>query len=91
MASRAKFPVYRGEKPYIFVSYAHVDSETVLPIAEELHKRGYRVWYDEGIEAGRALGGIHRDASGGRGCSFIFPFRAFQHKPQLRARGQLCR
>ena len=52
MASRAKFPVYRGEKPYIFVSYAHVDSETVLPIAEELHKRGYRVWYDEGIEAG---------------------------------------
>ena len=52
MASRAKFPVYRGEMPYIFISYAHVDSETVLPIAEELFKRGYRVWYDEGIDAG---------------------------------------
>jgi hypothetical protein len=38
--------------PYLFISYAHVDSERVLPIAEELHKRGYRVWYDEGIEAG---------------------------------------
>lgn len=52
MASRARFPVYRGEKPFIFISYAHVDSVAVLPIAEELHKRGYRVWYDEGIEAG---------------------------------------
>jgi hypothetical protein len=52
MASRARFPVYRGEKPYVFISYAHVDSEFVLPIAEELHKRRYRVWYDEGIEAG---------------------------------------
>jgi len=52
MASRARFPVYHGEKPYIFISYAHVDSARVLPIAEELHKRNYRVWYDEGIEAG---------------------------------------
>ncbi|NLI55304.1 MAG: TIR domain-containing protein [Clostridiales bacterium] len=52
MASRARFPVYRGENPYIFISYAHADSAVVLPIAEELHKRHYRVWYDEGIEAG---------------------------------------
>lgn len=52
MASRAMFPVYRGEQPYIFVSYAHADSADVLPIAAELHRRRYRVWYDEGIEAG---------------------------------------
>ena len=52
MASRALFPVYRGEQPYIFVSYAHADSAAVLPIAAELYRRHYRVWYDEGIEAG---------------------------------------
>ena len=53
LASRAKFPVYRGEQPYIFISYAHADSDRVLAIAEELHRRKYRVWYDEGIEAGK--------------------------------------
>ncbi len=52
MASRARFPVYHGKEPYIFISYAHVDSASVLPIAEELHKRHYRVWYDEGIKGG---------------------------------------
>ncbi len=52
MATRSKFPVYRGEKPYIFISYAHDDSELALSVAEELNRRNYRVWYDEGIEAG---------------------------------------
>lgn len=52
MASKAKFPIYSGKKPYIFISYAHADSTLVLPIAEQLHNRLYRVWYDEGIEAG---------------------------------------
>lgn len=52
MASRKLFPAYHGEQPYIFISYAHADSALVLPIAAELHRRNYRVWYDEGIEAG---------------------------------------
>jgi len=52
MASRKLFPAYHGEQPYIFISYAHADSALVLPIAAELHRRHYRVWYDEGIEAG---------------------------------------
>ncbi len=44
--------VYEGHEPYIFVSYAHKDSRVVLPIIEALQERGYRVWYDGGIEAG---------------------------------------
>ncbi len=44
--------VYEGNKPYIFVSYAHVDSVQVLPIIEKLQQKGFRVWYDRGIEAG---------------------------------------
>lgn len=41
------------DKPYIFVSYAHADDEEVYPIIEELDRRGYRVWYDEGITPGK--------------------------------------
>lgn len=43
---------YEGDKPYIFVSYAHKDSERVFSVLEELMRRGYRIWYDEGIEPG---------------------------------------
>ena len=45
-------PAYEGKEPYIFVSYAHKDSDQVFRIIEMLNKRGYRVWYDEGIEPG---------------------------------------
>ena len=43
---------YEGNENYIFVSYAHADSKTVIPIVEVLQSAGFRVWYDLGIEAG---------------------------------------
>ena len=43
---------YEGTQPYIFVSYAHKDDAAVLEIISTLQLRGFRVWYDEGIEAG---------------------------------------
>ncbi|MBR5188558.1 MAG: toll/interleukin-1 receptor domain-containing protein [Clostridia bacterium] len=43
---------YKGDLPYIFISYAHKDTDIVLPIIERLQKDGYRVWYDEGIASG---------------------------------------
>jgi len=43
---------YEGKEPYIFVSYAHRDNGIVLPIIRRLQREGFRVWYDEGIEAG---------------------------------------
>lgn len=43
---------YEGTEPYIFISYAHLDSDRVLPIISALQERGFRVWYDAGIEAG---------------------------------------
>lgn len=46
------FKPYEGDKPYIFISYAHADDETVLPIIADMHSRGYNIWYDEGIEVG---------------------------------------
>ena len=43
---------YDGDLPYIFVSYAHKDSYRVLPIISALQDNGFRVWFDQGIEAG---------------------------------------
>lgn len=39
-------------KPYVFISYAHVNSDYILPCIESLKKSGINLWYDEGIEAG---------------------------------------
>ena len=49
---RCAFTPYEGHKPYIFISYAHKDARLVFPILEELDRRGYRVWYDDGIAPG---------------------------------------
>ena len=46
------FKPYEGDKPYIFISYAHADDTVVLPIIADMHRRGYNIWYDEGIEVG---------------------------------------
>ncbi len=46
------FTAYTGKEPYIFVSYAHVDGERVYPEIKVLYERGYRIWYDEGIDPG---------------------------------------
>ena len=45
-------PAYEGKKPFLFVSYAHLDGEKVLPVVNELFEKKYRVWYDEGIAPG---------------------------------------
>lgn len=41
--------VYEGSEPFIFISYAHADDHTVLPLIGGLQSRGFRVWYDAGI------------------------------------------
>ena len=46
------FDAYRGGAPYIFVSYAHKDSDIVFAHITRLHNEGFRIWYDEGIDPG---------------------------------------
>jgi len=48
------FPAYRGELPYLFVSYAHEDAVQVFPELAWLHAQGFRIWYDDGIKPGHA-------------------------------------
>lgn len=52
---------YEGKEPYIFISYAHKDSEKVIPIITALQSRGFRVWYDEGLEVGSSWGKMLAD------------------------------
>ena len=46
------FPAYRGNEPYVFVSYAHDDSMLAYPEMARMHARGFNVWYDEGLSPG---------------------------------------
>jgi serine phosphatase RsbU (regulator of sigma subunit) len=43
------FEAYSGNEPYVFVSYAHADSDLVYPEIKWLRDAGYRIWYDQGI------------------------------------------
>ena len=48
----AEIRPYNGDQPYIFFSYAHANSPAVMEVVQELHHRGFRIWYDDGIEVG---------------------------------------
>lgn len=43
------FHAYKGDNPYIFVSYAHIDADRVFPELKRFHNQGYPIWYDDGI------------------------------------------
>lgn len=43
---------YRGDSPYIFISYSHRDSDVVFDVIGQLQMKQYRIWYDEGIDPG---------------------------------------
>ena len=49
------FEAYSGDEPYVFISYAHKDSEFVFDEISILNDAGYNIWYDEGIEASNCL------------------------------------
>ena len=46
------FKPYEGSRPFVFISYAHRQSDAVLDTIRILHEKGWRLWYDEGIPAG---------------------------------------
>ncbi|MBR3157775.1 MAG: toll/interleukin-1 receptor domain-containing protein [Atopobiaceae bacterium] len=49
---RCKAVSYEGPEQYIFISYAHRDSDRVFPVIERLAADGFRIWFDEGIDPG---------------------------------------
>ena len=49
---RVPYPAYRGNEPYVFLSYAHSDKDRVFPEIKRFNEEGFNVWYDEGISPG---------------------------------------
>ena len=43
---------YRGNEPFIFVSYSHIRIDDAMDIICKMQSDGYRIWYDEGIDPG---------------------------------------
>jgi hypothetical protein len=68
--------VYEGDRPYIFVSYAHADKDAVLPIVRALVAEGYRVWYDRGIQAGSSFPDYIADHVYGCSCLLMLASRS---------------
>ena len=48
------FEAYRGEGPYVFVSYPHEDADRVYSVLVRLNDLGFDIWYDEGLEPGHS-------------------------------------
>lgn len=63
---------YEGKEDYIFISYSHKDDKKVLPVIRRLADDGFRVWYDEGIEAGEEWPEIVADHLGR--CALFISF-----------------
>lgn len=44
---------YSGNEPFIFLSYSHKDKNEAEDLIRKLNENNYRIWYDEGITAGK--------------------------------------
>ena len=64
---RLPYPAYRGNEPYVFVSYAHMDKDRVFAEIKRFNEAGFHVWYDEGISPGNEWTDEIADAL--EGCS----------------------
>ena len=55
-------PSYRGGRPFVFVSYSHLDEELVYREIHWLQDRGVNVWYDSRIRGGSEWSNAIADA-----------------------------
>ncbi len=72
------FRPYEGKRPFVFISYSHLDTARVLSIIKPLHDGRLRLWYDEGIPAGKDWSGNISEHM--RACGAVLFFRS---KPAL--------
>lgn len=63
---------YKGDQPYIFISYAHADAKKVYPIIKKLQEDGFRIWYDDGIDPGTEWDQSIADSI--QRCRYFFAF-----------------
>ena len=70
----AFFRPYEGKRPFVFISYSHRNTARVLEIITLLHEKKLRLWYDEGIPAGKDWSS--NIESHMRTCSAVLFFRS---------------
>lgn len=89
---------YNGEEEFVFLSYCHQDQKYVYPLIEKMQAKGYRIWYDQGINPGSewldviadklnkcaaVLACISKNAIGSHNCKKELNFSAQQNKSIL--------
>lgn len=52
MMEQYKATPYNGSEPYIYICYSQRDWESAKMIIDALHSRGYRIWWDAGVQVG---------------------------------------
>jgi TolB-like protein len=65
-------PAYKGDKPYVFISYAHEDEGDVFNEIRALQNEGINAWYDEGIGPGSEWSDTLAEAIEGCACFVYF-------------------
>lgn len=80
----AEISSYEGEKPYIFISYAHANAPAVMEVLRELGERGFRLWYDEGIEVGSEWPEYIAQHLAGSGLMIAFLSNAYMRSENCR-------
>jgi len=71
-AKEKLYSAYIGNDQYMFVSYAHLDADSVFPEIARFQNDGYNVWYDEGIAPGNEW--PEEIANALAGCSLFVVF-----------------
>ena len=51
-AKHSNSGMYEGGAPYIFISYSHRDTDSMISICNVLSQNGGRYWYDSGLHSG---------------------------------------
>ena len=69
------FKPYEGSRPFLFISYAHKQSDAVVSTIRILHEKGWRLWYDEGHPCRERLACQHCLAHEKLRTGAFFPFR----------------
>ena len=78
---------YKGNQPFIFISYAHRNSSRIYPIITRMQEDGFRVWYDDGINPGSEWD--DNIAEHVQACSYFIAFLSEEYLASENCRDEL--
>ncbi len=78
---------YKGNQPYMFISYSHRNSDEVMEIISKLQQLEFRVWYDMGIDPGTEWD--ENIASHITGCAYFIAFISDEYLESENCRDEL--